>query len=51
MSLSDDDRFIIQRARELTKPGVTTGEAWQKLAREVLRQLADLAEQLARADG
>ena len=46
MSLTEHDRFILRRARELTKPGVTTGEAWQKLAREVLRQLADLAERL-----
>jgi hypothetical protein len=50
MSLTEHDRFILRRARELTKPGVTTGEAWQKLAREVLSQLADLAEQLDTGD-
>lgn len=50
MSLTEHDRFIIHRARELTAPGVTTGEAWQRLAREVLRQLADVTERLASGD-
>lgn len=50
MSLTEHDRFIIRRARELTAPGVTTGEAWQRLAKEVLRQLADVTERLANGD-
>jgi len=50
MALTEDDRFIISRAREMTGPGVTTGEAWQRLAKEVLRQLADLAERLGGQD-
>lgn len=44
--LTDHERWIIQRARE-TAPALRDGDIQEKLAAELLAQLADLAERLA----
>jgi hypothetical protein len=45
MTLTDWERDLIAQARQLARDGVASAEA-QALARELLRQLADLAEAL-----
>lgn len=50
MTLSDDDRWLIKRAREIA-PGLrgTAVSVQERLAAELLVGLADLAEHLAGA--
>ena len=45
MALTDDDRFLIERAREVA-PLLRDGDVRQQLAAQLLVQLADTAERL-----
>ena len=45
MALTDDDRFLIERAREVA-PLLRNGDVRQQLAAQLLVQLADTAERL-----
>lgn len=45
-SLTEDDRFVIGRAREIA-PALREGGVREQLAAQLLDRLADLAERLA----
>jgi hypothetical protein len=49
--LTGDDRWVIARSRELAPALMASGDVRQRLAAELLAQLADLAERLGGGDG